>query len=810
MRYLRQSNDERIIVPDGALLGVGGEARVYSVPSAARYAAKIYHQPQSSQARKLAAMLANPPDDPMAAQEHISIAWPVDLLRKMYGDQNFAGFLMPRVSEMRPLFNVYNPSSRRLECPLFNYLYLHRAARNVTSAVRALHSRGYVIGDINESNILVTETALVTLVDTDSFQVRDASSGMVYRCPVGKPEFTPPELQGRNFRQVDRAPTSDCFGLAVLIFQMLMEGTHPYSGVYQGDEDPPPYETRIRNGHYTYGAKPAPYKPMPLAPPVEMLHPALRALFLRCFEDGHANPALRPDATEWISALMQAESALLTCAVNAQHRYGNHLGTCPWCARREQLGGRDPFPLQPAKPYVRPGRDTRQVERPVFVTPFPPTAAGSHPGNPVHSPLVIRAAPRALPSGLPPASNLPNWPLAPSVAFAPAGPPIVLPAVPNYPAMTWTAASFCILALLVPGFHLVFGILAAIAGVLGARIRAGRWLAGISGGLGGLVALVVLAGAAHRAYVPAGQRMIEEKGPVRAVAFSPDSRQVATATERNEDQRLITGEAALFDTQTGALQKTFIYPGDVASVAFSPDGRWFAAGSGALLERGSVKIWNARTWRVSQLLQGFKSDVESVAFSPDNTRIVTGSRDRAVEIWDVQTGALLRLLNGQGEVFAVAFSPDGRLVAAGSGSSGSGTPGQVSVWDAQTGALLWTRKGHSERCLSVAFAPDGGLLASAGNDNTVRLWNPRTGVLARMLEAPDVLMVCAVAFSPDGSKIAGGGSDGRARLWNLKVGTVERTFPTQNATVQSVAFSSNGRLLASGSQNGIVNLWRLH
>ncbi len=87
---------------------------------------------------------------PCRSQEHISIAWPLDTLHKMYGDQGFAGFLMPRVSGMRPLFNVYNPSTRRQELPLFNYLYLHRAARNVSSAVRALHNRGYVIGDINE------------------------------------------------------------------------------------------------------------------------------------------------------------------------------------------------------------------------------------------------------------------------------------------------------------------------------------------------------------------------------------------------------------------------------------------------------------------------------------------------------------------------------------------------------------------------------------------------------------------------------------------------------------------------------------
>lgn len=853
MRYLRQSNNQRIIVPDADTLGAGGEARVYAVTPGDHYAAKIYHRPTEAQARKLMVMRANPPDDPMSAQAHISIAWPIDLLRKMYGDQQFAGFLMPRVAGMRPLFNVYNPVTRRQECPLFNYLYLHRAARNVASAISALHNRGYVIGDVNESNILVSDTALVTLVDTDSFQVRDTQNGLVYRCPVGKPEFTPPELQGKNFRQVDRSQESDRFGLAVLIFQLLMEGTHPFSGIYQGEDDPPPYETRIRNGHYTYGsyglnrlnrsnvsgshgatdsigsgeshstegAKSCPYKPMPFAPLIDLLHPTLRELFSRCFEDGHTHPELRPDASTWVGALMQAEAALITCPVNTQHRYGEHLGShCPWCMRKEQLAGRDPFPLQPTKPYVRPGRDLRRVERAASVTiglqggitSVVITSSTSTPGS--SSPTVIRAAVgTGASSNLPPqpAANLPNWPIAPSAFYAGSGPGRGLPSLPNYHPATWAAAIFCIPALLMPGFHLMLGLITMGCGVIALRTKEpGRWLAGILTLVGAVISLIILANAANRAFVLAELRTISEKGPVRSVAFSPDSTIIAAATERNEDQRLITGEAALFNTQTGDLVKRSVYPGDVASVTFSHDGRLFAAGSGALLEAGTVRIWDVRTWHVQQVLAGFKSDVESVDFSPDNSRIVTGNRDRSVEIWDVKTGAILRLLDGQGEVFSVAYSPDGKLVAAGSGSSGSGAPGCVSVWDAETGQRLWTHKGHSERCLSVAFSPDGKLLGSAGNDNTIRLWNPRAGNLERMLETHGVLVVNALAFSPDGKTIACGGNDGNARLWDLKSETITRTLTGQGATVQAVAFSPNGKLLACGCQNGVINVWRLH
>jgi DNA-binding helix-hairpin-helix protein with protein kinase domain len=217
VRLRRQSYRQFITFDSTAPLGIGGEARVYAVEEDAGLVAKVYHQPTEVQARKLAAMLANPPDDPMAAQRQISIAWPVDLLRTVDGSQRIVGFLMARVTGMHSLINFYNPRTRRQKCPLFSYRYLHRAARNLAAAVRALHARGYVIGDVNESNILVSETALVSLVDTDSFQVHDLWNSSVYRCPGGKPEFTPAELQGKTFASIDRKPEHDLFGLAKVL-----------------------------------------------------------------------------------------------------------------------------------------------------------------------------------------------------------------------------------------------------------------------------------------------------------------------------------------------------------------------------------------------------------------------------------------------------------------------------------------------------------------------------------------------------------------------------------------------------------------
>ncbi|MFN6514452.1 MAG: tetratricopeptide repeat protein [Nostoc sp. CreGUA01] len=370
MQVLRCSPKKEILNLNMSL-GRGGEACVYTVPSDANLVAKIYHKPSSAHAEKLQAMLANPPENPTASLGHISIAWPEELLYAADGSNGILGFLMPRIQGMRPIIDFYNPRTRRQHCPLFNYQYLLRTARNLAAAFAALHASGYCIGDVNESNILVSDTALVTLIDTDSFQVRNPDTELVYRCPVGKPEFTPPELQNKTFAEHDREIAHDLFGLAVLVFQLLMEGTHPFSGIFQGAIEPPTYESRIASGHFTYSQKRrVPYLPTPIAPHWEILHPSLQELFVRCFEDGHHNPQLRPSAQTWLSAIAEAEDSLITCTVNPQHRYNNHLDLCPWCERTVRLGGRDPFPSHRAiearehlQPRIKPKKRHTQTPR---------------------------------------------------------------------------------------------------------------------------------------------------------------------------------------------------------------------------------------------------------------------------------------------------------------------------------------------------------------------------------------------------------------------------------------------------------------
>jgi serine/threonine protein kinase len=205
----------------------------------------------------------------------------------------------------------------------------------LASAAAAIHAKGYVIGDLNASNILVQpRTALVTIIDTDSFQVPNPN-GQPFRCGVGKPEYLARELQGKYLPSINRAEEHDRFALAVLIFLLLMEGTHPFAGI--GDPHTP--EERIQNGLFPYNSngKFSTAKPPRHAVPFEALHLELRRLFCDCFISGHYNPQSRPSALDWIKALDLAEQELVKCAKKKNHLYLATQKNCTWCEREERI-----------------------------------------------------------------------------------------------------------------------------------------------------------------------------------------------------------------------------------------------------------------------------------------------------------------------------------------------------------------------------------------------------------------------------------------------------------------------------------------
>jgi DNA-binding helix-hairpin-helix protein with protein kinase domain len=347
------------IALDGPLLGRGGEASIYAVPGRTDLAAKIYHNPSDEQAGKLAAMLAAPPVAPPQSGQHVAVAWPIGRLLELGDEDRVIGYLMPLIDKAHLIWEIYNPGVRRQICPHFHYGSLLRTARNLAAIVADLHERGYVLGDLNESNVLVAPQALVTLIDVDSLQV--PSSDRLYRCRVGRPEYTPPELQGVSFADVDRLPQHDAFALAVLIFQLLMQGIHPFAGTCRAGNEPDSIPARIAAGHWPYAwLRTGPLQPSPHAPPWFVLPPSVQELLRRCFEDAHGEPDVRPSAAQWQHALEEAEHELTTCTQDAEHLYHRALDRCPWCgllsANRSPLSTGDKQVRQSEKPKAEGGK----------------------------------------------------------------------------------------------------------------------------------------------------------------------------------------------------------------------------------------------------------------------------------------------------------------------------------------------------------------------------------------------------------------------------------------------------------------------
>jgi len=190
----------------------------------------------------------------------------------------------------------------------------------------------------------------------------------------------------------------------------------------------------------------------------------------------------------------------------------------------------------------------------------------------------------------------------------------------------------------------------------------------------------------------------------------------------------------------------------------------------------------------------------SVAYSPDG-RLLAAGCGCSLQLWDMESGLLLRVLQEhERPISCVAFSPDGKTLASGSEDS------TVRLWDADKGTERRVLKGHSYSVRSVVFSPDGKTLASGSDDNTVRLWDADKGTERRVLKGHSY-SVRSVAFSPDGKTLASGSFDNTVRLWDADKDTDRRVLKGHSQSVWSVAFSPDGKTLASGSVDNTVRLW---
>ncbi|MGW1720591.1 nSTAND1 domain-containing NTPase [Streptomyces sp. NPDC002156] len=297
---------------------------------------------------------------------------------------------------------------------------------------------------------------------------------------------------------------------------------------------------------------------------------------------------------------------------------------------------------------------------------------------------------------------------------------------------------------------------------------------------------------------------------IRAVAFSPDGQTLATASPHGTQLWDVdTGRPSghhLEESKTASTNTLRVHP-----MMFSPDGRTLVTPG----EEGSLWLWDTSTGRLIRRplqypeMAGARQPVDllSMAFSPDGRTLATADGDGSIRLWETSTGRLLQSLAGHTQdthhFFSMVFSPDGRTLAAG----GITPDATVRLWDISTGRLLQSLAGHTHVVSSMAFTPDGRILATS-DDDTVRLWDTSTGRLRHIL-AGHPSSGALVAFSPDGRTLATASSykNGIVRLWDTAADQPESLRFERLKDADLTAFSPDGRILATSSSDHGVELW---
>ncbi|MBI1918524.1 MAG: WD40 repeat domain-containing protein, partial [Planctomycetes bacterium] len=243
------------------------------------------------------------------------------------------------------------------------------------------------------------------------------------------------------------------------------------------------------------------------------------------------------------------------------------------------------------------------------------------------------------------------------------------------------------------------------------------------------------------------------------VSFSSDGKRIASAASDNS--------VRLWDAKQARLLNQVRHPNLVTCVCFNPSGKQLATGDAV----GGVRTWDVADVDKPKEIRSFKGlgaaaragrGVLAVAFGAEGKRLAAAA-DRTVKVWDAETGKELLSLEGhEGELRALAFSVDGKLLATG------GDDEAARLWDAESGKLLWTLEGHAGPVTGLAFSPDGRRLATVGggSDETVRLWDVETGRELLQLAGAGR----CVAFSPDGKRLAAADSTGQVLVWTATPG----------------------------------------
>ncbi|MDJ0697625.1 AAA-like domain-containing protein [Mastigocoleus sp. MO_188.B34] len=282
------------------------------------------------------------------------------------------------------------------------------------------------------------------------------------------------------------------------------------------------------------------------------------------------------------------------------------------------------------------------------------------------------------------------------------------------------------------------------------------------------------------------------KSGVRTVDFSPDGKILASTSEDST--------VKLWNLENGDEIENFPdHRGLVWGVNFSPDGKQLVS-SGS---DGTLRLWNLNTPDTRpQTFKGHTGGIRNVTFSPDGKKLFSIG-DRTLRIWSLEDTEPQTLLTNDGEVSAVSFSPDGKIIAA------AGTDSNIKLWNIKNRKLIKTLKGHTKNIIDISFSPNGKLLVSGSSDKTVKLWNLENGTEIYSRKGHTGI-VYSVNFSPDGKQLASASNDRTVKIWNAEDGELLQTLQGHVHTARAVSFSPDGKKFASASSDGRVIFWNIN
>jgi len=765
-----------------------GEGTVWTTSSKG-FLAKLYHERNPERFQKLRVMIAHPPQEPMQDKNHVSLAWPSDLLENQQGQP--IGFLMPEIGESVKLSTIYNPRLRSRKAPRFNWYYLHTAALNIASTMEAVHREGYVVGDVKPQNILVNNQALISIIDTDSFQVQDPYSREVYRCLVGSEGFTPSELLGKDLASVDQTEIHDRFRLGVIVF-LLLFGDQPFKGKWIGRGDSPQPTTLIEKGFWPYAPQSL-IRPSPNTIPLSILHPQLQSCFHQCFTQGHSQPHLRPSAQQWTTALKKAVASLSICNIESNHHYSQSYGHCYWCDRKSRLGI-DIFSPNPVIPKPVAKRRQTKAKNP-----------WSHqlPGKP--NPALAAAYAQRMQQLQ--KMQVPHTGITRSlVQMSFAKRTNWLPSISNSVlGMTLCAFSFLGLGLLLaPELNpqnfdywsksLDRAVDQWLASKLGIASNASSLhpstdlaLAGSSRSQKGhWDSITTLSISPNNETLISGSRdftlkIWNLKTGQLLNTLSEHYEPVVSSHIIDGGKSLISsstsGKVLQWDISTASLRRSFISyaamrpAGGIRTTVIDPKTRVMASSAWG----GSILVYNLKTDKVTQIPSQLMAAEQAMVISPDAKTLVTSNSDGQIQQWNVRTGKLVRRLpNNQGWqsselTSAIALSHQGKTLITGSWG------GVIGLWDFPKGKLIKTFSAHKKMVAALAVSLDNQFLVSGGDDRQIKIWDLKTGQLLRTL-ADHKGSISSLAISPNNKWLISGSSDSSIKIWNLKTGKLIRTL----------------------------------